>query len=42
MSVPIAVDVLDYLTGSYRVDPAHSRLGFGVRHAMVATTRPPA
>ena len=37
MSVPIAVDVLDYLTGSYRLDPVHSRLGFAVRHAMVAT-----
>ncbi len=36
MSVPTAVEVLE-LTGSYQVDPAHSRLGFAARHAMVTT-----
>ena len=37
MSVPVAVEVLDQLTGSYQPDPAHSRLGFSARHAMVTT-----
>src|ERR1043165_5500646 len=27
------------LTGSWMVDPAHSRIGFSVRHAMVTTVR---
>ncbi|MGF7235963.1 MAG: YceI family protein [Frankia sp.] len=27
------------LTGTWTIDPAHSRLGFSVRHAMVATVR---
>ena len=27
------------LTGTWNLDPAHSRLGFAVRHAMVATVR---
>ena len=27
------------LTGTWNVDPSHSRLGFAVRHAMVATVR---
>ena len=37
MSVPAAVEMLDQLTGSYQPDPAHSRLGFAARHAMVTT-----
>src|SRR3954447_19028185 len=31
--------VLDDISGDYTVDPAHSRLGFSARHAMVATVR---
>src|SRR3954451_11502966 len=27
------------LTGDYDIDPAHSRLGFAAKHAMVATVR---
>jgi len=27
------------LTGTYDIDPAHTRLGFAARHAMVATVR---
>ncbi|MFH8410454.1 YceI family protein [Streptomyces sp. NPDC018019] len=27
------------LTGDYTIDPAHSRIGFAVRHAMVTTVR---
>ncbi|HVQ89791.1 MAG TPA: YceI family protein [Mycobacteriales bacterium] len=27
------------LTGTWDVDPSHTRLGFGVRHAMVATVK---
>jgi polyisoprenoid-binding protein YceI len=27
------------LTGSYDIDPAHSRIGFAAKHAMVATVR---
>jgi polyisoprenoid-binding protein YceI len=27
------------LTGDYDIDPAHSRLGFGAKHAMVTTVR---
>ncbi|MFI9269548.1 YceI family protein [Kitasatospora sp. NPDC052896] len=30
---------LSHLTGDYTVDPAHSRLGFTVRHAMVTNVR---
>lgn len=37
MSVPAAVEGLDQLTGDYQPDPAHSRLGFAARHAMVTT-----
>ncbi len=37
MNVPTTVEVLDQLTGSYQPDPAHSRLGFSARHAMVTT-----
>ncbi len=37
MSIPTTVEVLDQLTGSYQPDPAHSRLGFSARHAMVTT-----
>ena len=36
MSVASAAEVLDHLTGSYRLDPAHSRLGFAARYALVA------
>jgi polyisoprenoid-binding protein YceI len=31
--------VLDDISGAYTLDPAHSRLGFSARHAMVATVR---
>ena len=34
-----ATAVLDDITGEYTLDPAHSRLGFSARHAMVATVR---
>src|SRR4051812_7419020 len=34
-----ATTVLDDITGTYTIDPAHSRLGFSARHAMVATVR---
>ncbi len=27
------------LTGTWTIDPAHSQLGFAVRHAMVSTVR---
>ena len=36
MSVASSPEVLDSLTGSYQLDLAHSRLGFAVRHALVA------
>jgi polyisoprenoid-binding protein YceI len=31
--------VVETLTGDYQVDPAHSRLGFAAKHAMVASVR---
>ena len=31
--------VLQDITGDYTIDPAHTRLGFSARHAMVATVR---
>jgi len=31
--------VLDDIAGDYTIDPAHTRLGFSARHAMVATVR---
>src|SRR4051812_18710007 len=34
-----ATTVLDDIAGDYTIDPAHSRLGFSARHAMVATVR---
>jgi polyisoprenoid-binding protein YceI len=34
-----ATAVLDDIAGDYTLDPAHSRLGFSARHAMVATVR---
>ena len=36
MSVLSSPEVLDHLTGSYQLDPAHTRLGFAARHALVA------
>jgi polyisoprenoid-binding protein YceI len=36
MSVSSTAEVLDHITGSYRLDLAHSRLGFAARHALVA------
>ena len=36
MSVASSPEVLDHLTGSYQLDPAHTRLGFAARHALVA------
>lgn len=35
MSVASSAEVLDHLTGSYQLDPAHTRLGFAARHALV-------
>ena len=35
MSVRSSADVLDQVTGLYQLDPAHSRLGFAVRYALV-------
>jgi polyisoprenoid-binding protein YceI len=34
-----ATAVLDDIAGEYTLDPAHTRLGFSARHAMVATVR---
>jgi polyisoprenoid-binding protein YceI len=34
-----ATAVLDDISGDYTLDPAHTRLGFSARHAMVATVR---
>ena len=34
-----ATTVLDDIAGDYTIDPAHTRLGFSARHAMVATVR---
>ena len=34
-----ATAVLDDISGDYTIDPAHTGLGFSVRHAMVATVR---
>ncbi|MEO3977240.1 YceI family protein [Streptomyces sp. CAU 1734] len=39
-TVPAAVDpALAALTGDYTIDPAHSSIGFTVRHAMVTNVR---
>ena len=35
MTVHSTAEVLDHLTGSYQLDPAHTRLGFAARHALV-------
>ncbi|HEX5087428.1 MAG TPA: YceI family protein [Nocardioides sp.] len=34
-----ATAVLEDIAGDYTIDPAHTRLGFSARHAMVATVR---
>jgi polyisoprenoid-binding protein YceI len=34
-----ATETTTTLTGDYDIDPAHSRLGFAAKHAMVATVR---
>ncbi|WP_193604966.1 YceI family protein [Nocardioides dongkuii] len=34
-----ATTAIDDLTGDYTIDPAHSRVGFSARHAMVTTVR---
>ena len=34
-----ATSVLADIAGDYTLDPAHTRLGFSARHAMVATVR---
>jgi polyisoprenoid-binding protein YceI len=34
-----ATTVIDDVAGDYTLDPAHTRLGFSARHAMVATVR---
>lgn len=36
MSVLTSIEAVDHLTGSYQLDPAHTRLGFAARHALVA------
>ena len=38
MPAPTATE-LDQLTGTYTIDPSHSRLGFVARHAMVTKVR---
>ncbi|MEU9380497.1 YceI family protein [Streptomyces sp. NPDC048279] len=39
-SAPVLLDpALAALTGEWTIDPAHSRIGFSVRHAMVTTVR---
>ncbi|MEU9246465.1 YceI family protein [Streptomyces shenzhenensis] len=39
-SAPLLLDpALAALTGEWIIDPAHSRIGFSVRHAMVTTVR---
>ncbi|MFE3162125.1 YceI family protein [Streptomyces sp. NPDC059224] len=39
-SAPVLLDpALAALTGEWIIDPAHSRIGFSVRHAMVTTVR---
>lgn len=35
----VAVESTLTQTGTYEIDPVHSRIGFAVRHAMVATVR---
>src|SRR5688572_25266455 len=39
MSVLTTAEELDHLTGSYQLDPAHTRLGFAARHALVTKVR---
>ena len=34
-----ATTALEDITGDYTIDPAHSRIGFSARHAMVTTVR---
>ncbi len=34
-----AVTAVSNLTGDYQIDPAHTRIGFSTRHAMVTTVR---
>ena len=34
-----ATALLEDISGDYTLDPAHTRLGFSARHAMVATVR---
>jgi polyisoprenoid-binding protein YceI len=36
---PVAPQGLDELTGTYTLDPGHTRIGFSARHAMVTTVR---
>jgi len=38
MTSPVITD-LAQLTGDYTIDPAHSRIGFVARHAMVTKVR---
>ena len=35
MTVTSSTEVLDHLTGSYQLDPAHTRLGFAARYVLV-------
>ena len=39
MTAPAATPALADLTGSYTIDPSHSRIGFVARHAMVTKVR---
>ena len=35
----MSTDLTDELSGSYSIDPAHSRIGFVARHAMITKVR---
>jgi polyisoprenoid-binding protein YceI len=39
MTIPITIPNLAQLTGTYTIDPAHTRIGFIARHAMVTKVR---
>ncbi|MEV8093665.1 YceI family protein [Kitasatospora sp. NPDC085879] len=39
VTTPVAGPTLGHLSGEWAVDPAHSRIGFAVRHAMVTNVR---
>ncbi|MGH3571277.1 MAG: YceI family protein, partial [Pseudonocardiaceae bacterium] len=39
MTTSTTIPTLAQLTGTYTIDPAHSRIGFVARHAMVTKVR---